>query len=138
MLPDREIHVVDSLGASMAEGILARMGVEMAAAAVRRAEIAEILERARPTCASTSPSRPSSTSSKGGRISGAQAAIGTLLSVKPIIEVKHGEVETAERVRTRSKARERLIELIIERPDRAAGDPAHDQRRTSRRSATSC
>ena len=27
MLPDREIHVVDSLGASMAEGILARMGV---------------------------------------------------------------------------------------------------------------
>ncbi len=33
----------------------------------------------------------------GGRISGAQAAIGTLLSVKPIIEVKDGAVETADR-----------------------------------------
>jgi DegV family protein with EDD domain len=53
---------------------------------------------------------------KGGRISGAQAAIGTLLSVKPIIVVKHGVVETGDRVRTRSKARERLIEMVCERP----------------------
>ncbi len=53
---------------------------------------------------------------KGGRISGAQAAIGTLLSVKPIIAVKHGVVETADRVRTRAKARERVIELICQRP----------------------
>ena len=53
---------------------------------------------------------------KGGRISGAQAAIGTLLSVKPIIMLKDGEVETVDRVRTRSKARERLLELTTERP----------------------
>ena len=53
---------------------------------------------------------------KGGRISGASAAIGTLLSVKPIIKVKDGAVETVDKVRTRSKARERLIELIVERP----------------------
>jgi DegV family protein with EDD domain len=53
---------------------------------------------------------------KGGRISGTQAAIGTLLSVKPIIAVANGEVETVDKVRTRSKARERLIELITERP----------------------
>ena len=31
MLPDREIHIVDSLGASMGQGILVRMCVEMAA-----------------------------------------------------------------------------------------------------------
>src|SRR5688500_19680012 len=43
MLPDREIHVVDSLGASMAQGILARMGVEMAGADRPAAEIAEAL-----------------------------------------------------------------------------------------------
>jgi len=53
---------------------------------------------------------------RGGRISGARAAIGTLLSVKPIIAVKDGVVDTADRVRTRAKARERLVELICERP----------------------
>jgi DegV family protein with EDD domain len=53
---------------------------------------------------------------KGGRISGTSAAIGTLLSVKPIIKVKDGAVETVDKVRTRTKARERLIELIVERP----------------------
>ena len=53
---------------------------------------------------------------KGGRIRGAQAAIGTLLSVKPIIRVKDGVVDTVDKVRTRAKARERLIELICERP----------------------
>jgi DegV family protein with EDD domain len=53
---------------------------------------------------------------KGGRISGAQAAIGTLLSVKPIIEVKDGVVETVDRVRTRGKARDRMVELATQRP----------------------
>jgi DegV family protein with EDD domain len=53
---------------------------------------------------------------RGGRISGAQAAIGTLLSVKPIIAVEHGVVETADKPRTRSKSRERCIEILCERP----------------------
>jgi DegV family protein with EDD domain len=116
MLPDREIHVVDSLGASMAEGMLARMGVEMAEADHPAEEIAETLEsRARDMLIYVALETLEYLK-KGGRISGAQAAIGTLLSVKPIIKVRHGEVTTAERVRTRSKARERLIELIMEQP----------------------
>jgi DegV family protein with EDD domain len=53
---------------------------------------------------------------KGGRISGAQAAIGTLLSVKPIIEIRDGLVETVERQRTKGKARERMIDLLCTRP----------------------
>jgi DegV family protein with EDD domain len=116
MLPDRDIHVVDSQGASMAQGILAMMGVAMAAEGRTAAEIAEVLE------ARTSDMRIYLTLEtleylkKGGRISGAQAAIGTLLSVKPIIRVDQGVVDTVDRVRTRGKARERMIELICERP----------------------
>ena len=116
MLPDREIHIVDSLGASMAEGILARMGVEMAAADHPASEIAETLESRASDMLMYVALETLEYLKKGGRISGAQAAIGTLLSVKPIIKVKHGVVTTAERVRTRSKARERLIELITEAP----------------------
>jgi len=116
MLPDREIHVIDSLGASMAEGILAEMAVELAAEGRSAAEIAEVLEARAPDMVIFVALDTLEYLRKGGRISGAQAAIGTLLSVKPIIVVKHGVVETGDRVRTRSKARERVIEMICERP----------------------
>ena len=53
---------------------------------------------------------------RGGRISGARAAMGTMLSIKPIITVTDGIVEQAERVRTRIKARERCLELLTTRP----------------------
>jgi DegV family protein with EDD domain len=116
MLPDREIHVVDSLGASMAEGILAQMAVELAAEGRSAAEIAEIAEARAQDIVTYVALETLEYLKKGGRISGAQAAIGTLLSVKPIIVVKDGVVETGDRVRTRSKARERLIEMVCERP----------------------
>jgi DegV family protein with EDD domain len=116
MLPDREIHVVDSLGASMAEGILAGMAVELAADGRPAEQIAGTLEARAPDMRMYVAVETLEYLKKGGRISGAQAAIGTLLSVKPIIRVNAGVVDTVDRVRTRGKARERLIELICERP----------------------
>jgi len=116
MLPDRDIHVVDSHGASMAQGILAEMGVEMAADDRPAAEIAETLEARAPDLRMYVALETLDYLRKGGRISGPQATIGNLLSVKPIIRVDNGVVDTVDRVRTRGKARERLIELICERP----------------------
>ena len=49
---------------------------------------------------------------RGGRISPARAAIGSVLSVKPIITLVDGVVETADRPRTRGKARARVLELL--------------------------
>ena len=116
MLPDREIHVVDSLSASMATGILARMGLELAEADVPAEEIAGALEERAQDMRIYFALETLEYLKRGGRISGTQAAIGTLLSVKPVIMVKHGEVTTVERVRTKSKARDKLIELVIEKP----------------------
>ena len=116
MLPDREIHIVDSLGASMAEGILAQLGVRLAAEGRSAAEIAEVLEARVADMHIYLTLETLAYIKKGGRISGTQAAIGTLLSVKPIISVEDGVVETVDKVRTRTKARERLIELICQRP----------------------
>ena len=116
MLPDREIHLVDSQGASMAQGILCRMGLEMAADGRTAEDIAETLSKRARDIRIYLTLDTLDYLKKGGRISGAQAAIGTLLSVKPIIEVKDGTVETADRVRTRSKARDRMVELALQRP----------------------
>jgi DegV family protein with EDD domain len=41
---------------------------------------------------------------RGGRIGGAQAFLGSLLSIKPVITVRDGKVDKAGQVRTRSKA----------------------------------
>ena len=117
MLPDREIHVVDSLSASMAVGILARMGLELAEADVPAEEIAGALEERAQDLRIYFALETLEYLKKGGRISGAEAAIGTLLSIKPVIMLKHGVVTTIDkRVRTRSKARDRLMELVIEKP----------------------
>jgi len=115
-LPDREIHLIDSRSASMGVGMLAEMAVEQAAEGASGAEIyaalaprvgdldifvvLETLEFLR----------------RGGRLNPARAAIGSVLSIKPIITVTDGRVETAETPRTRGKARERLFDLLCSRP----------------------
>jgi len=113
---NREIHIVDSQSASMGEGMLAELGVAMANTGSPAGEIASALERRRPDLQVYLALETLEYLKRGGRISGAQAAIGTLLSVKPIIEIKDSRVETTERVRTRGKARERLVELLAVRP----------------------
>lgn len=49
---------------------------------------------------------------KGGRIGGAQALLGTLLSIKPVIDVSSGEVQEAGKPRTRTKALRFLAEKV--------------------------
>jgi len=51
---------------------------------------------------------------KGGRIGGAQALVGSLLQVKPILTLRNGKVDQAESQRTKKKAFARLIELVLE------------------------
>jgi DegV family protein with EDD domain len=51
---------------------------------------------------------------RGGRIGGARAFLGNMLSVKPIISLKDGEVIPVEQPRTRNKAYARVAELVQE------------------------
>jgi DegV family protein with EDD domain len=115
-LAGREIHVVDSRTASMGEGMLAQMGAEMAAAGKSGAEIAAVLEDRKADLDLFVALDTLEYLKRGGRISGAKAAIGTMLSIKPIITVVHGLVEQAEQVRSRTKARERCLEMLTAKP----------------------
>ncbi|MCX7854607.1 MAG: DegV family protein [Anaerolineae bacterium] len=51
---------------------------------------------------------------RGGRIGGAQALLGGLLQVKPILTLRDGRVEPFEKQRTQRRALERLRELVLE------------------------
>ena len=52
---------------------------------------------------------------RSGRVSGAQALFGSMLQLKPILEVKDGVVQPIDRIRTRDRAVERLKALVVER-----------------------
>jgi DegV family protein with EDD domain len=51
---------------------------------------------------------------RGGRIGSAQALLGTMLNIKPLLILEDGEVVALEKVRTRAKAIEKLVEFITE------------------------
>jgi DegV family protein with EDD domain len=52
---------------------------------------------------------------RGGRIGGAQRFLGTVLNMKPVLALEDGRVEGVDRIRTKSKAHERVLELIVEK-----------------------
>jgi DegV family protein with EDD domain len=51
---------------------------------------------------------------RGGRIGQATALLGTALSVKPLLHVDSGRVVPLEKVRTGTRARARLVELVVQ------------------------
>jgi DegV family protein with EDD domain len=120
-LGDRAIHIVDSDSASMGVGLLALEAVEMAGEGRSGAEIARVLEERRRQVRMYVMLDTLEYLKRGGRISPARAAIGGLLSVKPIITLQDGVVEPIDRPRTTGKARARLIELFSAiQPERVA------------------
>lgn len=49
---------------------------------------------------------------RGGRIGGAQAMLGTILNVKPLLEMQNGQIEAVEKIRTKRKALNRMLDLL--------------------------
>ena len=49
---------------------------------------------------------------RGGRIGGAQTMLGTILNVKPLLEMQAGQIEAVEKIRTKRKALNRMLDLI--------------------------
>lgn len=112
MFPGKAIHIVDTESASMGTGLLALLAAERAKAGVSGADIVTELERRKGDLRLYLALETLEYLKRGGRISPARAAIGNLLSVKPIITIEAGIVDTADRPRTRSRARERVLELL--------------------------
>jgi DegV family protein with EDD domain len=109
----QRISVVDSGSVSVCMGWLAEMAATQAQQGARPAEIVEHLEE---TCGRLHILALVETLEflqRGGRIGRAAALAGTLLSVKPILSVRLGEVAPVERVRTMNGALRRLVELVL-------------------------
>lgn len=109
-----EVRVVDSNSVSGGLRSLVRRAAEAAAAGASIDAIEElVLERAARTTIFGSFDTLENLK-MGGRIGGAQAFLGTVLQIKPIIEVRDGEVIEAGKQRTRRKALAWIIDKVAE------------------------
>jgi DegV family protein with EDD domain len=107
----KRISVVDTLSAYMGEGLMVIDGARAAEQGKSHDEVLKVIEAMIPRVKVLLLVDTLEYLQRGGRIGGAQALIGGLLNVKPILRVHGGVLEPLERVRTRRKAMERLAEL---------------------------
>ena len=108
------VRVVDSRAVTMAEGLMAVRAAELAAGGAGideiTSEVEDLVRRSRTFAALDTLENLK----KGGRIGGAQAFVGSMLSIKPVIEVTGGKVEPESRQRTRARALRYLADKVRE------------------------
>jgi fatty acid kinase fatty acid binding subunit len=114
------IHVFDSRSGAGAQGLLALAAAKAAAGGASGPEAVEATQRARDTLKIWFAVDTLEYLRKGGRIGAAQAWLGSALQIKPILTLEE-EITPVERVRTRRRAFERMIEYARERARDDAG-----------------
>ena len=106
------VKVVDSLSVSLGHGMMAVQSARRAAAGANLDEIVAMAEdMARRTRIFASLDTLEYLK-KGGRIGAAQALLGSILSIKPVIEVVDGKVEPGPKQRTRSRSLQWLADQV--------------------------
>jgi DegV family protein with EDD domain len=113
-ITDVPIEVVDTLAVTAGMGLMALRAAELASAGSDVAAIASEMNALRSRVHLYGVIDTLEYLRLGGRIGGAQALLGTMLKVKPVIGLKDGVVEPVDRVRTRGKALEHLVGLVRE------------------------
>ncbi len=121
--PGVDIRVVDSLTISCNLGSLVLLADDMAKAGKSADEIVAKLNEMIPRGRIYFLVDTLEYLAKGGRIGGAKRLVAELLEVKPILQVKDGQVEAFEQQRTKKRALARLVEVVTEQC--RGGESAH-------------
>ena len=119
--PDRKITIVDTLSISGPMALLVLKAHEMYRAGKSMEEVAAWLEANKLRAQAYFTVDDLKYLKRGGRISGAAAAVGTMLDLKPvIIEASDGTLQAGEKIRGRKKALAYLVDSML----KAEPDPA--------------
>jgi DegV family protein with EDD domain len=111
-----DVRVVDSRSITAGLGTLVRTASEAATRGAGADEIVALVEDMAGRTRILGALDTLDNLKKGGRIGGAQALLGSLLSIKPLLDISTGEVAEAGRARTRRKALEWLRDQVFEKP----------------------
>ena len=111
------VVVIDSQTAAMATGLHVLAAARKAAAGGSLEEVKEVALKAQLQTNVVFAVDTLEFLHKGGRIGGAKRLMGSILDIKPILELKGGLIEPIDSVRTHKRALERLISLVEEKTD---------------------
>ena len=106
------IQVVDSRSLGMGLGYAVLAAATAAAAGAPADRVAELAARVALASSAYVYVDTLEYLRRGGRIGAAQAALGSALAVKPLLQLVDGRLERLERVRTASRALARLTEIV--------------------------
>ena len=119
--PDRTVRVIDSMGASLGEGLLALHACDCRDAGMSLAETAEEVGKLVVRMCQIFTVDDLRFLRKGGRISGAVAFVGTLLDFKPLLKGnENGKIVISGKVRGRKRAIAAMAEkyeALVEHPE---------------------
>ena len=113
--PDAKIEIVDTRAVSMAQGFQVLAAARAAADGMPFDELVQYARKAVDNVGVLFVVDTLEYLHRGGRIGGAKKLLGTALSLKPVLEVRDGRVEPVENVRTKKKAKARMLDLVSER-----------------------
>ena len=106
------VSVIDSRNATMGQGLLVLEALATRDQATDLESFVEHLETVREKIFTFGTLNTLENLRRGGRIGAAQAFFGSLLSIKPIVEVRHGHVEGESKQRTRSRSLNYLADKV--------------------------
>lgn len=112
MLEVDNIEIFDSETAGMALGFQVLAVARAAANGASIKDCIKIAQKARENTGVLFAVNTLEFLHRGGRIGGGQAFLGTMLKLKPILEVREGKIEAAGKVRTMTKAVDKVIEIV--------------------------
>src|SRR5215216_888238 len=118
-----KVDYLDSNTTAMAMGFMVLTAARAAAEGASLAECKALAEKAREHVGVYLTVDTLEFLHRGGRIGGATRFLGTALNLKPILAIEDGRIEAVERVRTRGKALDRLVDLVAEKC--AGKSPVH-------------
>jgi DegV family protein with EDD domain len=123
MLPDLDVVVIDSLCSGSALGGITVEAAKAAKAGVSKEEVIRVVEFVKDNLTLMFMVDSFECLKRGGRATGVQAMLGTLLQIKPILHFnRRGVIIVFEKVRTRGKALARILD-IFEEKTRTNPDP---------------
>ncbi len=117
-LPGSQIEVFDSQVTSLAMGFQVLAAARLANLGATLKECVTEVTRAREKSGVFFVLKTLEFLARGGRLGGASAFVGTMLNLKPILELRNGQVEPVERVRTSNKAIDRMLDIFEERAEK--------------------